>query len=277
MSIATNACLEHIIGISDTDCSCYTAKPAEVQESLTELYLDQLIPLPVANGMESCTDGDMWDVLMQSRSEGIIKFQSDMSAAMMQNWEMALHQWTGKIGETRAKHDKVTTKTYAALMLYCKDIRGGTFTLKSIGALFAGTGIRNVTIYDNLMNNYGTIAIDTFANIHYDNKINPEMEFQMHSDEVANVIYYLVYTVDQAIPARDNMLACAGCTKLHDMFQFCIATPYFNKKHDRRYFWAEWMICGIGTIYQHRRITYTDLPLIYRLTAQQIQPSVRTM
>ena len=255
MSEITHACLRNLIGISETDCECYSEKPEDFNTSIAGIYLDQLAPLNMIAGLENCEDGTLWEIYDEARTEGITKFIADINALLLVSNKLRFPQWKGKVGDPRSKSVLSPNGNFSVLRLYCRDIRSGKLIIKKIGTCFSQTGTCQVGVYDNLGNIHGIYDLTTIANSFYENDITP-LELPTHNDNIKNIEYYLVYA-NGANKPRDNKLACCG--KFSGIFN--PDSPYFEKHIDRSDFWARWVMVAGTTITDISQLSDRDLSL----------------
>ncbi len=80
-------CLNNIIGLSATACTCWDAeKPADftaLNASSSGLYIMQPDTVPVrwTNSAADCENGGIWDLAINARTQAVRDFLSDYLAA----------------------------------------------------------------------------------------------------------------------------------------------------------------------------------------------------
>lgn len=237
-----NDCLNNIIGLSQTTCTCWnTGKPADFNTSDSDIFLTDLEPLNTVEGLVNCENGSIWDVLEQSRTEAIKRFIADANGLLLQKWQLKRQPYTGKIGETTTRNIKTLTQTYGGLTAYCADIISGTATITAIGTLFEKDGTVDVTIVDNLGNSYGTYTLTTTAMRYCNNTITP-LILDLHTDDIQHIEYFFYYTYNANNKPLKNNLHC-NCGHFKPIWS--INKPYFNDSSiEPRYNWAKWMMVG---------------------------------
>lgn len=235
-------CLKHIVGISQTTCDCWdTNKSADYNESDTGLFITDLDTLGTVDGLVNCENGNVWDILEQSREEAIKFFIADANGLLLKNYKLKRQPYTGKIGETTNKNIKSLTNTFGGVMAYCADVLSGTVTINAIGTLFSQNGTVDVTIADNLGNIYGTYTLNTTANNYCNNSIIP-LELELHSEDIGHILYYFYYTYNVNNKPLRNQLHC-NCGAFKPIWN--TTKPYFNDSSiEPRYNWAKYMMIG---------------------------------
>lgn len=240
-SLLVPDCFEYIIGLSRTNCECYTI-PADASESLSGLYLDELESLAVINSIKDCENGnDVWNQMEVARQIAITTFQGDTNALMMKNFKLRRNNFFGVIGRAVAKN--VMTQTigqWYGMRIYCANVKSGVMHIKNIGAMFSQTDTVLLHIYNNLGEEVvPPFFLQTLANKHQKNTV--DIELPLHSAYIENLEYYLIYEVT-ANQALNNDLKC-NCGGFKP--EFNTNKPYiYHHQNDRNYMWSQWVMAG---------------------------------
>jgi len=244
MSVITTSiydCYEYIIGLSHTEGDCHDPKTGfllDYNTSYSGLYLDDLLPLSRVESLEKNVE-NVWYILNQCRDRGIKRFVSDAQAALMANYQLRNQPYNGIIGRIKHTKDRTLNATYAGVQFYCKDYRGAMLTINNIGTIMNYTGVVDVTVYDNIGNNYGPYTLNCVTDTLTLNTITP-LELPLHNDYVENIRYYFMYKLAGNAP-RNNDLHC-NCGSVRPVFN--PNRPYFTKSFGGRFNWANYVMIG---------------------------------
>jgi len=148
-------CLNHIIGLSQTDCNCFdTGKPADFNTSTSGYFLDELegINLTMADCLDDCTDGSLWELMESSRTIACNTFQSELLAFIQSDANLTRKPFKGLIGERGWTSSLPKLGDYHGIRIKpCVEIKG------------AYVYISEITSYMNLTK--ATIPIEIWNNI----------------------------------------------------------------------------------------------------------------
>ncbi len=151
MSIVIPECYESIIGLTRSDCPCYTGMPDSAQDSLSGLYIDELVGMSFIQSMTNCDNGnDMFENMSKARDNAIASFQADTNALMLQNFKMRRNPFYGGIGRIVENNVALIDGNYLGVRMYCDNVKSGVLYIKSIGTIFKQTGAISLLIYNNL-------------------------------------------------------------------------------------------------------------------------------
>lgn len=243
MSITVPDCYESIVGLSRTNCECYTV-PDDAADSLSGLYIDELIGLSFIQSMTDCDNGnDLFANIEKARDNAITSFQADTNALLLQSFKMRRNPFYGGIGRVSTVTTSLTVGNYLGVRMYCNNVKSGVLYIKQIGTLFAQTDAINLLVYNNLGDLVDTLPLNTTANVHTQNVV--DLELPLHSDYTDHLEYFFIYQYDGQPVPKVNDIKCA-CGSFKPVFD--CNKPYFNTKHDTVYGWADWlMVGGINT------------------------------
>ena len=152
-------CLNNIIGLSDTECTCWdSSKPVDfvtLNESLSGLYVSQpnTIPIRWTNSAADCENGGVWDLLIQARKDAVRDLVADFLAANSQVRKVQFLPFT-KIGDPYYKRSTLVRGNVAGAYIEPYEIRGGKIRVESVDLTFwsgVNTPISvDISIYSSL-------------------------------------------------------------------------------------------------------------------------------
>jgi len=137
-------CFANSIGLSRTDDSCVDF---DVTASLSGLYVDELpgMSLRILNATDNSTT--LLEKMTRARENAVNTFKVDLTQEVLKYKEPIRDRFTGDIGYKQFKTLVSGTHTYYGLRMY-SDVRGGSFTLRSITIILNTTEALNLFIYD---------------------------------------------------------------------------------------------------------------------------------
>jgi len=239
MSNPINACLQDIIGLSQTPCDCWTDKPEDYNTSDSGLFLDELLPLNTFTNLGDCEDADVWSFMENARTEATKTTLNAVKSGLLKQYELAYTTFKGKIGEAKATSLIGFTTAYAGLIMRCNPIRSGKMKINAIGTFFNATGTKHVYVMDNLGNIHAEYNLITTANTYVNNALSTPLELPLYSEDTAILHYYIVYA-DDAIKPYNNTITCEHCSG----FTPCWSTGnncWLRPVKNNRYFWAKYL------------------------------------
>ena len=241
MSISIPDCYESIVGLTRTDCACYENIPDYAADSLSGLYIDELVGLSFIQSITDCDNGnDMFLNIEKARDNAIMAFQADTNALLLQNFKVRRNPFYGGIGRA-VSNNTVTLNTgeYLGVRFYCDNVKSGVLLIKNIGTLFHDTGVIGLTVYNNLGETVTTFNLNTTANVHTQNVV--DLELPLHSDYIDHLEYFFVYQYDGITKPKINDIKCS-CGSFKPKFD--CNHPYYHAKHETTYGWADWLMAG---------------------------------
>lgn len=145
-------CFEEVIGLSRTDCECFTdSMPLEASNSASGLYLDELPGLNLKKLFAAADcENDAWDILTKAREHATRRMKEDILRGVRAEtiWKRPPVR-ADKIGDDSNSSKSVSlTKTYHGMMVKLADHVGGTATVKRIGTRMKFTGSITVNVYE---------------------------------------------------------------------------------------------------------------------------------
>ncbi|AVR47255.1 hypothetical protein C7S20_19465 [Christiangramia fulva] len=201
-------CLEGLVGLSKSDCPCYTIDDPAVKESTMGLFLDDLegIDLEIVQIALKCGE-DLVDNFNNLYSKAAFKLETDLQVAIADNYRQKYNPYNGRIGEK--KFDKpIAVQPLVGLKLDTKYVEGASIVIKSVDLYFNAAGTitlqvwkndEHLTDYDETIN-----VVDGKTSHNYTTPLNlPIVENYEKND------YYFVYAPG-ALQPMNNKYSC-GC------------------------------------------------------------------
>ncbi len=241
MSHSSN-CLDHIIGLSRTNCECFDAdKPYDAVTSNSGRYLDETegINLNIADAAADCEQGSLWDMLDKSRSNAVLNFKSDLMARMATLYKPRRKAFSGVIGQSDFKNTLTPTTTYAGIQIQMANIIGGLMNIKRIGLIFDSTATFPIYIYDNLTESYiDSYTVTSVANTLTWFDLPATLSLSMNNTGSSDPRYWIVYPTGAYHP-KDNRASC-GCGGSHYKYFWNTANPKYTTYE--KYRWSEFIM-----------------------------------
>ena len=236
-------CLTNVIGLSRTTCECFAEGPLGYDESLSGLYLDELIEVGIIKDLENCANGgEFWELMARARAQAIQQLRADTLAGILQYNNLARPVFAGVIGNLKFTKDIISTTAYRGLRIRCADVVGGEMTIGALGAAFNFTGTVDVYVYDNTGELVaGPYTIDTLADTNRKTLITP-LTLPLHVDGVDNVEYYFLYANPGVGLNAKNVSVQCNCNNWRATFN-CDA-PYWGTQSPKGYGWSRWCMVG---------------------------------
>ena len=239
-------CYQRIVGLTRTDCECYENIPDDAADSLSGLYLDELVGLSFIQSITNCDNGNsLFDNMEKALDNAITSFQADTNALLLRDYKIKRNPYRGGIGRNVDNGNvKLKDSSYLGARWYCNNIKSGVAYIKDIGTLFHTTGTVDLTIFNNIGEVVHQVTLNTEAGKHVQNTI--DLELPLHNDYIDNLEYFFVYQYDEAtMKPKINDIKC-NCGSFKPVFN--CQKPYFTQKHEANYGWADWiMVGGINT------------------------------
>ena len=134
-------CLNNIIGLSATACTCWDAeKPADftaLNASSSGLYIMQPDTVPVrwTNSAADCENGGIWSLAINARTQAVRDFLSDYLAATQSVKEEQFLPFT-TIGDDYYKSGVLNSDALAGIWLEPYEIKGAKLRIDSVQIAF---------------------------------------------------------------------------------------------------------------------------------------------
>ncbi len=235
-------CYDNIIGLAQEECACIsTDRPADYATSQSGLYMDDLVLISSLVGLKDCDQTSIWPILTRARKAAISQFVADTNALMGQKYRPRRAPARDQVlGQIKAKTVESPTEALAVVAIECAPIRSGKMTISKLGAVFSGSGLVSVGLYNNVDGLLSTHEITTVADTY--TTITLDLELPLYSKYCTPLIYYFVYTFDAGNLPRANKISC-GCSGWTPTYNS--AAPYYLDKKTRRGApWASYVMVG---------------------------------
>lgn len=237
-------CFDGVLGLASCECPCLTeTAPDGYNDSTAGLYIADLIPLSMLDGVENCSDpANPWNLLDNARTQGANTLLKDLKAGLMRKNQLTRQPYKGMVGEKSARDVQSLSNTYAGLRISAPRIKGGYMRITRIGGIFNATGSISVRIYDRFNATVGSaVVISTVAGQH--TSTSCDISLPLWVDGASNPEYFAVYTVNQSNLPRANRVWCPTCSK-NAIPSFDTESPYFAKSWRGDQSWANWAMIG---------------------------------
>ena len=210
-------CLENIIKLSRTECSCYDdSKPLTFAEGKSDIYLDELegLNLDLIKSAADCSNGGLWDLLAKSRENAVKAFKADLLSCVGLNFTSKRPNYGGLIGNTAFNSTLSFSQNMAGVKLHVSNILGGYMTIKGFKLMFNATKTFNILVYstDDLSTPVATYPVTSTANALQSVTITTPLKLPLWSTVNSYVDYYVVYELDGTFYPKNNKAAC-DCNK----------------------------------------------------------------
>lgn len=238
----TSNCLDHIIGLSRTACTCFDDdKPYDAATSTSGRYLDETegLSLNMAEAAADCEQGNMWEMLEKARSNAILNFKSDLMARMLSLYKHRRKAFSGLIGQSDYKNTLNITSIYAGVQLQMANIIGGQMNIRRIGLIFDSSDTFPIYVYDNLTQSYiESYSVTTVANTLTWFELPASLTLDMNNSGSSHPRYWIIYPTGSYKP-KDNRASC-GCGGAH--YKYYWNTEYPKYTPFEKYRWSEFMM-----------------------------------
>ena len=234
MSAPDLSCFDYIIGLYNGDCDCYDPKPGDYDESLSGLYISDMLEPKLIDGLLNCDQGiSVWELMEAVRALAIRNFITDANALLMKSARLKRKPYRGGVGRNKwTKNWALEQFSYAGIRIKPADVRGGYLRIKKIGAIFNTATTFNLSIYDNNDDLLHTIPITTTADKLTQNEV--DIELPLHDDYQDGLEYFLIYEVDGFQP-KNNDVTCT-CDRQRPIWGRWTGWG--------KYGWGEWLQVG---------------------------------
>lgn len=134
--MAVPACLNTVVGLSDTTCPCIIPDaPAGFTTSLSGYYLDDPeygFPLKLPQNISDCSTNDLWTRLAKARTSGINQFITDFGANLLSGpFKSKIQPFNGFVGDDKYSL-LLSPDEYFALKLDPIIFRGAVANISSV-------------------------------------------------------------------------------------------------------------------------------------------------
>jgi hypothetical protein len=241
------SCLDGVLGLSNCACPCLEdSAPEGYNDSLSGLYITDLVPMEMLGGTDKCTDsGSPWNTVDRARTQGANMLMKDVRSGLMKRNQSTRPYYNGMIGEQTARDVRSIANTYAGLRIWSPRNKGGKMRITRLGGIFNGDGTVEVGIYDRFNNQIGdAITITTSAGRYAYTAC--DITLNLWAEGADSAQYFLAYTVNQSNLPRANRLFCPTCSR-KNLPVFSTLSPYTSKAAigwTGPQGWANWVMPG---------------------------------
>lgn len=146
-------CLNTLVGLSDTEDSCYQDAPLGASDSTTGYFLTDaeygFSWLEAIYNAGGNTAEGFWNLLTKSRSSAIAALKTDLQALIRNYNVKALEGWKGTVGKVEAVNSYIPGKDFIGLGLSPVMIRDAYLFITDIYTGLNNTGTVTLTISSN--------------------------------------------------------------------------------------------------------------------------------
>lgn len=206
------SCLDNVIGLSQRDCNCLPAKPADFatkNASYSGYYVDNTEwSYPLNDDIfDDCSSSGIWDMLETARDEAVI----DLNAHLLQQIGNYQTPRFGNIKDTIGKKEKYTTnlnsvsRDFLGLKIQPFNPRGTILTIRSVGLAIAEAGTYTIKLVEEDGTLISSQAVTGGSNTVTSVSVTWRHRF------LTNEPIYLVYERAGGYPTN-SQLYCPSCT-----------------------------------------------------------------
>lgn len=210
-------CLEKIVGLSRKDCECFTDdRPADWNESLSGLYLDELSGLTQKNidTSKDCGEGSIWDIMEKALENGERTFRTDLLSGVNKKWKDILPTFEGQIGKKDFNGLAPQTTPLHGVRIESNCIKGSCMVLTGIDTFFDTTiAVLPIRIYrSDCEDPIHEFNVETTAMKRKVNKLDTPIELPLYIEGLEDFNYSIVYDLPAGVEPCNTKLACT-CNK----------------------------------------------------------------
>lgn len=206
-------CLQDIIGLSRTTCSCFDDE-SNYNLSESGYYLDELEGMNILTLDKStdCSTGSIWEMLEKAKTLAINDFQTDMVAALSQSYKASMKTFNGMIGKTNWSETRKVSYALSGLTLIPLRAQKGILKVNSVFIAMNEVGSYNGKIYSSEQNE-GDNPLHTFTAVipiaqKWTEVVIGE-QLPMSSSDGGDIAYFIVIE-NNGVKVMNNALACCG-------------------------------------------------------------------
>lgn len=191
----------------------------EYTESLSGLYITDLLPEEEIAGLEGC-DKTLWDLISKARDAAIADFKTALNINLVARYKLKHPTFKGFVGSDKNAGLLETGETYAGIRIRTAGMRSGYLKITRIMTMFSAVGTITATIYKARIMDEETgetdleVVVPAFtlntANGPSINTVN--IELPLLGDFSDGQDYLLAYQYDPANKPRLNKLYCQPCS-----------------------------------------------------------------
>jgi hypothetical protein len=236
-------CYNNIIGAAKSDCECLAeGRPEDYDVSKSGLYLDELADIGQLIHSANC-GSDLWQTVAYAMETAVKITVTESNILIGKTYQLKREPLAGQIiGDIKARETYNPASNYAVIRVACNPIKGGYFTLRSLGTIFEAIGAFDVHLYNNVDGFLETFAVTSLVNRHLATVLNKK--YPTYSKYTNCLEYYFVYEFDELNRPKDNAVSC-GCGG--ETLSYNLNSPYFSKNY-RNSQWTKYVMVGSSVI-----------------------------
>lgn len=213
-------CLKTVVGLSPTNCECWEdGKPVDFNDSLSGLYVSDLVPVKFANSAKDCERGNVWDILTRSRDLAIQSFLMELQGMVSTFKQDRFIPFQGNVGQQRFNGSQVLvgSSTHTGIKFLPRQIRGGSIIVNSISLALenvAPNTVVNVEIYNNqdLTTPLATVPVTLITSgKFYTATLATPLYLTLESTD-EDLAFYFVYQMPAGGRYVNNTILAGGCS-----------------------------------------------------------------
>ena len=199
-------CLNTIIGLSQSECSCLPDKGAlDAIKSDSGIYLDTGLSLKGLNQADCDEPNNIWQILSNSRARAIKDTLIDLNVAINSKYNKS-KGYDGYLGKEKTTANVPTPELYKAFRIKCRNFHGAFITIRDIQVKFTDTDTSNLLIYNNISDQpLYTIQVTSDAGLWASNTV--DIKLPLWSEEETELEYYFLHQKE----GFTNESNCFGC------------------------------------------------------------------
>jgi hypothetical protein len=205
-------CLESLIGLSKRDCNCpawTTGRPTNYNSSATGYFVDDNLNL-VNQLYTDCGDGNIWDILQDSRNKALLRFEQDLLRGISKFSGQKKGSFSGEIGELTSNGINVNASGIVGWKIIGRGVKGSTFKIRSLKIGVNSTITTNVRILKNgvsVANINTTLTGNVFTNV--------ALEYNCDLSNLYDV-FHVVYDLPANVYPLNNNITCSCPGKVYE-------------------------------------------------------------
>lgn len=208
-------CLRKVVGLSPTTDSCFdTGKPQDANDTLSGEYISTLLKLTWVNGATDAEIGNIWDILVKARNEGIKKVILDYIKRLSSTKKERFLPFNGHIGDNIFNMSLTPQANFQAIEFEPYESSGSFLLITGVELALDVTPPVGVDVFVYKSTDLTTPIASTTVNITSTNTFteatfaNPlRLDLSRLAD---NEKYWFVYEVPAGAKVKNNKIE-TGC------------------------------------------------------------------
>lgn len=243
---APYGCFEDVVGLSRTDCECYTdSMPLEASTSASDLYLDELPGLNLKKLFAAADcEKDAWDIMRLGVEHGTKRFKEEVLRNVRANTAWKRSPTRTQIGDDSVPSKAVAlNKSYHGITLMMAHHIGGSAIVRRIGTRMKFTGTVDISVYE--VDNDIPIRVETGVTCTANKTVwttIADLELTMETETSRAPWYWFVFTpgVGQT-EAANTRIICSTCTGI----SWTRSSPWFQSSgNPKGKDWMRWAMAA---------------------------------